>query len=389
MALGLAELGVPCQLVSNASEVEGGFRQHFSPADYDYLQRRLRGGAGVTVTLTTPIGRERHIPHSSAVASRLLGAALQVAESSAPGAIIGWYMEPYGVVAACLGALLQIPVCLVHAGSDLGRLAQHRDLRGVFGRALRNAHTVYTGPRTIETVRALAGAAVRTQFRMTSRLPEWFSEYEGLALHDYSDGERSGAWGALNLPTVGVYGKIGTSKGTYDLLDALQVLTERGVEFKLLATVSGWPSDLERWNVTVQRNATLRDRTLTLPPLPPWQIPSFLKRCDVVCYLERDFPIAFHTPVIPREVLSTGRCLVVSKEIALKQPFAHSLSSEKNCVIVDDPSDRRSLVEALARILSSPEQREHIGAHGRCLSQYFEGTLQRHAFADQLRELFQ
>ena len=53
----------------------------------------------------------------------------------------------------------------------------------------------------------------------------------------------------------------------------------------------------------------------------PWRIPEFLAQCDVVCCLERKFPVAFHAPRLPREILSSGAVLFCSREIAEKQVF--------------------------------------------------------------------
>ena len=54
----------------------------------------------------------------------------------------------------------------------------------------------------------------------------------------------------------------------------------------------------------------LADRVLQIPFLPHWRVPEFLRGCLAVCCLEQGFPIEFHAPMIPREVLLCGTCLV-------------------------------------------------------------------------------
>ena len=45
------------------------------------------------------------------------------------GAILSWYFEPYGFVASLVGHATARPVIIRHAGSDLGRLSPHPELR--------------------------------------------------------------------------------------------------------------------------------------------------------------------------------------------------------------------------------------------------------------------
>ena len=58
----------------------------------------------------------------------------------------------------------------------------------------------------------------------------------------------------------------------------------------------------------------LDDRILQLPFVPHWRVPEFLRGCRAVCCLEQGFPIAFHTPIVAREVLLAGSCLLASAE---------------------------------------------------------------------------
>lgn len=109
--------------------------------------------------------------------------------------------------------------------------------------------------------------------------------------------------------------------------------------------------------------------------LTPWKIPSFLKSCDIVCFLERDFPIIFHTPLIPREVLASGSCLVCSKEITDKQLFRDNLVDGKNFVLIDDPKDRDTLTNKLRDLLDDKKKTKTIGKHGFYLSESFESEL--------------
>jgi hypothetical protein len=106
-----------------------------------------------------------------------------------------------------------------------------------------------------------------------------------------------------------------------------------------------------------------------------------------VCFLEHDFPISFHSPRIPREVLACGRCLISTQEIVSKQPFAKSLVDGRNIAIVSNPAERDELTGRLVSLLNDRDARHSIGRHGLFLSRVFESRLpQENATADALDE---
>ncbi|MCV6574871.1 MAG: hypothetical protein OIF58_03965, partial [Cohaesibacter sp.] len=133
---------------------------------------------------------------------------------------------------------------------------------------------------------------------------EWFSQYH-LEADVFS---MLVEWNRASLanedPVIGTYGKIAEVKGTYDLLDALDYLAQRGERFAYRGI---WSATPDRFKYTLnhlfQKNA-LKGRVTILSPLAPWQIPSFIRSCAIVAFLENRFPIEFHGPQVPREVLA-------------------------------------------------------------------------------------
>src|SRR6185503_3920216 len=91
-----------------------------------------------------------------------------------------------------------------------------------------------------------------------------------------------------------------------------------------------------------------------------------------VCFLERNFPIAMHGPSVPREVLACGTCLVVSLEIARKQPFVERLIHGVNALIIRNPEDGEELATQLRFVITHPQESLKIGAEGRKLSAHVE-----------------
>jgi hypothetical protein len=196
------------------------------------------------------------------------------------------------------------------------------------------------------------------------RLPEALFRPEGEALDPAElAGERAAEPAYGSAPRLGIYGKISEPKGTFDLLRALAALRSSGRSFHLLAMAHGWGSLEERFDQAV-RELGLKDRVTRLPFLPHWRVPEFLRACRAVCFLERDFPIAGHTPTVPREVLACGRCLVASAEILRKQPLAGRLAHGYNCIAVEDVRNAEELCRALELALEAGAA-ERIGARGR------------------------
>jgi hypothetical protein len=94
-------------------------------------------------------------------------------------------------------------------------------------------------------------------------------------------------------------------------------------------------------------------------------VPEFLRGCLAVCCLEQDFPIGFHSPIIPLEVLLSGTCLVGSSEVIRKLPGWESLPSAYGCVAVEDVNDVDALSSRLAAMAEDPEPAALVGARGR------------------------
>jgi glycosyltransferase involved in cell wall biosynthesis len=185
---------------------------------------------------------------------------------------------------------------------------------------------------------------------------------------------------------IGVYGKIGPSKGTPWLFPALASLAERGLDFTFMPVPCGRPETLEGFASDILRSPKLAERTLLLPPMLPQLIPTYIRNCHVVCFLEHSFDVTFHAPRVPREVLAAGRCLMVTKEIVEKQSFGDNLIHEKNALIVDPKATKDELASTLERLIQTPTEAEAIGARGQVLSEWSEAQRPERPFSQALQE---
>lgn len=180
-------------------------------------------------------------------------------------------------------------------------------------------------------------------------LPQWLATGSGSARPVDSD-----------LPVLGIYGKLGEFKGSFDVLHAMRRLFSNGFRFNLLAAAQGWQQDAF---TRLADRLGLADHVHLIPFMPHWSIPEFIRSCTAVAFLERDFPIAAHTPTIPSEIIACGGCLVMSAEVARKQLFRAAIRDRRN-VVVTDPLRHDDLAAALRYALEDSVRAQDIGYRG-------------------------
>jgi hypothetical protein len=156
----------------------------------------------------------------------------------------------------------------------------------------------------------------------------------------------------------------------------MKELKEAGLEVGLLAMAHGWPALESRFRAQASELG-LDDMVMQIPFLPHWRVPEFLRSCLAVCCLEQDFPIEFHTPVIAREVLMSGTCLIGSTEMIRKLPDHERLPNGYGCVAISDVQDIAALSSRLATVVRDPGPIAAVTARG----QTFARALQADAKA--------
>jgi glycosyltransferase involved in cell wall biosynthesis len=380
----LAARGHEVHVVTNAKEVRPPFRMHMRRQDWKRCEAtfaaspRCSSIGSVTVHWTDPVDSSQfYIPMASAFVSKLAATAARVHAEHPFDVIYSHYLEPYGVAGHLAAEIAHVPHVARMAGSDAGRLWRHPQLEALYDHVLRSAAIVIaTG--------VVAGRAIKHGVR-----PEQIAAAGGLELPEdlfCPDGPildlaalrrevepdpdlRVSLWGefAGELPYFGIYGKLGETKGSFALLAAMQRLKQSGLEVGLVAMAHGWPALESRFRARAQELG-IADRILQIPFLPHWRVPEFLRSCLAVCCLEQDFPIAFHAPVIAREVLTCGACLIGSTEVIRKLPQHASVPSGYGCVAIEDVQDVEALSTRLAAIVNDPEPIAAVAARGRAFA---------------------
>jgi glycosyltransferase involved in cell wall biosynthesis len=369
----LASRGHDVHVVTNAKEARAPFRMLMRQQDWQRCEATY-GTGSVTVHWSDPVDRsQNHIPMASPFVSKLASIATRVHSERPFDVIYSHYIEPYGVAGHLAAEMTRVPHVVRMAGSDAGRLWHHPQLETLYDHVLRSAETVIAGMATGRAIKhGVEGDRIVTGGG--SEAPADLFGPDGLALDlaalrgdVEADPEfRDLLWGGLagELPCFGIYGKLGETKGSFALLAAMQRLKEAGIAVGLLAMAHGWPGIESRFRSRAQELG-LADRILQIPFLPHWRVPEFLRSCIAVCCLEQDFPIVFHTPVIAREVLMCGTCLVGSSEVIRKLPDYSRVPDGYGCVAIEDIQDVEALSAKLAAIATDREPIASVAARGR------------------------
>jgi glycosyltransferase involved in cell wall biosynthesis len=377
MARELAQRGHQIFLVTNAAEVEPEYRIYLDEDDRDWYEPQFADSGGfVKVRNTEPLtDAMMHIPLSNPFVTKLSSIATQVIRRHGCEVIFGYYFQPYGMAAYLASQWTGTPYMLKHAGSDLGRLMKQRGLTTAYREILRAADSVWTGSDFRDPFLAMGVNEENIWLGRAPGVPKIFNpqakplDLNGLLkrLAALPTGHVPSALINsnpidLSKPTIGIYGKVGEVKGSFDLLNALSLLKQRGLEFNFLALTQG--RALTSFKQAVNE-LDLQDRTWIFPFIPHWKVPGFIRACTAVCFLERDFPISFHGPTIPSEILACGTALVVSKEITNKQRrIKDKFVDGKNVLIVNDPKQYPDLARQLSIVISDPDKARVIGLEG-------------------------
>jgi glycosyltransferase involved in cell wall biosynthesis len=374
----LAARGHDVHVITNAKETPPPFRMHMRRQDWKRCEASYSPSGSVKVHWTDPVDNSQfYIPMASAFVSKLTATAARIHSENPFDVVYSHYLEPYGVAGHLTAEIARVPHVVRMAGSDAGRLWRHPQLEALYDHVLRSAAIVIaTGVVAARAIkhgvrqeRIAAGGAFA--------VPEELFCPEGPALdlpalrrQVESDPElRDMLWGefAGQLPYFGIYGKLGETKGSFALLAAMQRLKQAGVNVGLVVMAHGWPALESKFRARA-RELGIVDRILQIPFLPHWRVPEFLRSCLAACCLEQDFPIAFHAPVIAREVLTCGTCLVASTEVIRKIPEYERVPNGYGCVAIEDVQDVEALSTRLAAIAQDAEPIASVARRGRAFA---------------------
>lgn len=334
-----------------------------------------------------------HIPQDRPLLSQLIGAVLQEAELSRPDVILGWYFEPFGMAAAIAGQSRNLPVVLVHAGSDIGRLTGDPYLRSSYTMALARAHVLATpaGEAVLKSMGVERVAVMEAQ-----RAAPWHfldSNDEDSAV-DFSDAELR-TWSAA-LPHEArrwIEPRLNVPERCAECTHTFLLLGKSSPMKSIRAAVVSPVQVHERFRTSIHLNLVTGGTTAYMhalagalrqtswehvgiaPFVAPWSVPTLYRRHDGVLVLENNHDVAFHASRMPLEVLLSGTPLLISRELRDALPWGDSLIHGRTCFIVERPRHPASVAEALHECARDAHRSEAVGKRGRALARSLERLL--------------
>jgi glycosyltransferase involved in cell wall biosynthesis len=372
----LAMLGHAVHVVTNAKEGTLPYRMLMRGEDWQRCEGRY-GEGSVTVHWTDYDRREWHIPDGTTWVTKLASLGLDVVRSQRIDVILSYYVEPYGVAAHFVAQATGVPHVLRTAGSDAGRLWSLPQFAALYDHVFRSADAIVCSPAVAPKMIEIGVDPWRLAWNREKHasLHDLFTpegpvlDVELLwtqAVADESAGFRTQLFGSFDpaLHYVGVYGKLGQAKGTRQLVGAIKRMRDHGLRVGLLAMAHERPSTRDSFRELVT-TAGMENVVCQIPFLPHWRVPEFIRRCVAVCCLEQNFPIKFHDPVVAREILTCGGCLVGSAEVLGKLPDPGNLVDERNCIAIADVDDVDNVARRLTSIVENPDRSEKIRRQAR------------------------
>jgi glycosyltransferase involved in cell wall biosynthesis len=361
LAKALGKKGHEVHIVTNALEVEDIYREELDQKDPNYAPKNVY----VHSTDPSPKANPSHIPFSKAYAEKLSNLAIEVIEEYNLQLIDSWYVLPYVISGFIAKTITRKSQVMRHGGSDIRRLLPSPYLNTLFKSIFEKVDAIITNPEMKERFLNLGipESKLIIEQRVPIDLTAFNPDVEPFDLSKYTDKDIE------NLPIITYIGKItywSKTKGVYELLEACQNIKD---EFLLLFVANG--KKLKKFQIAV-REKNLEDRVLFLNFVPPWQVPSIIRRSTCVVALEKeDSPtIAYHTPNLPAEVMATGKCLVLSMQLYNKEPYKNLVDGES--VLVVNPNDVEQLRKTLKKVIKNSEEAEKIGLEACKVSEKIE-----------------
>jgi len=357
LAKALGERGHEVHIVTNAQEVENEYKEQIDKNDHEYTPQN------VYVHSFNLDNNPWHIPFSKAYAERISNLAIEVIEEYNIQIIDSYYLLPYGTAGFIAKNITGRPQILRHAGSDIGKFFASSSYQTLFKSIFQRVDKIITIPSMKEMFLSLGISQSRIAFddKVSVDTKAFNPEVSPFTLSDYIKRE------IPECPIITYIGKINyywKTKGLYEFLDAVKGIKN---DFLLLFVANG--KGLSEFKNLIQEK-DLEKHSILLGFIPPWKIPSIIKLSTCVVVPEREFPIQYHTPILPREVMAVGKCLILSKELYNKRCYGNLINVEN--VLLVDPKDVKEFRKIIEKVIIQPDTASKIGQNAYKLARQTE-----------------
>lgn len=357
LAKALGERGHEVHVVTNAQEVENEYKERIDNNEQEYIPKNVYLHS--TGSNTNPW----HIPFSKAYAERIANLAIEVIKKYDIQLIDSYYTLPYGIAAFIANNITGRPQILRHAGSDISKLFASSSYNTLFKAVFQRVDKIITIPPLKKMFLSFGIPESKIAFdeKVSVDTKAFNPEVSPFHLPEYIKRE------IPKYPIITYIGKINyywKSKGLYELIEAVKEI--RG-DFLLLFVANG--KGLREFQNMV-REKNLEKRSIFIGFVPPWKIPSIIKLSTCVVVSEREFPIQYHRPILPREVMAVGKCLILSKELYGKRCYANLTDGEN--VLLVDPKNIKQFRTIIKDIIRHPDTASRIGQNAHKFSRQIE-----------------
>ena len=349
----LGERGNEVHIVTNAKEVEKEYEERINDKSVECAP------PNVYIHSTTADTNPWHVPFSKAYAERIASLAIEVIEEHNIQLIDSYYVLPYGIAAYIARNITGRPQILRHAGSDIGKLYASSAYKTIFEEIFKRVDKIITIPPMKDMFLSLGIPESRIAFdeKVSVDTGAFHPGVSPFPLSEYTNRE------IPECPIITFIGKINyywQTKGLGEMVEAVEGIMD---DFLLLFVANG--NGLQEFQGLIKEKG-LEERSIFIGFVPPWKIPSIIKLSTCVVVAERDFPIKYHAPITPREVMAVGKCLVLSEELGNKGCYGNLLDGEN--VLLVDPKNIKQFRAKLEDIVRNPDKAERIGKNAYELS---------------------
>lgn len=355
MARGLGRRGCTVHIVTNAWEVEDEYREGITVTDLSTCYQPQ----GVFVHNTDPFSDPSYIPYAKPYTEKVTGLAIDVIRRFDLDIVDSWYLLPYAVAGFMASSMTGKPQIVRHAGSDITRVFNSPFMNSLFVEILQRSRIVtYPGDKGLFNDLGIDDSQIHLNQLVSVDTSVFSPEAEAMDMKEIFGPGFSGE------PVITYVGKVGVTKGVYELVEAFANLR---TEARLLFVCGG--NGAKRLHEVVCQKG-LAGKVAFQSFLPPWKMPAVFKASTCVVVPERDFPVVQHTPILPREVLATGRCLILSREIYDKLRFL-GIEEDQHALVVN-PKIIGEFTTTLETALFDGARRLELEQQGRNLSEKVE-----------------
>lgn len=341
LAKALGERGAEISVVTNALEVEDGWREEINLKNINEIKKHQPKNVFFYSLEKKP---PYHIPYSEAYLSRLVNLGLKAVAERGADVIYAHYLEPYASAGFVLKKITGLPLVIKHAGSDIYRLFKSEDFRYFLAEVMSSADALILSanlPGFSETMR-MSEKKIHTPPPIAVDADAFSPKWPAFDFTKY---------GFQNPPAgIAVFAYFGKATPNKGIGESIKALSELKKDFRFVFVAKGKSAE----KFAAEARGLLGGKFIHLPFIPPWEVPLLLRSASAALMLENNFPIPIHSPTSPYEAIATGTPIILSGEMFDKLK-SRLPSSRGLFTVIDDPHGINQLSNVFRKIIASPE----------------------------------